>query len=151
MELIGKVPCGTLAGKTHEWNGNFRISENESSVEVGKTKERLNIFDLSGFGPILDYLDFVRCHGEAFGRQHISEVFAGSDVKFTFVCMGKKSISVESAKYFSNVSLMFGNVVRVDEDVIQIDDDNDINHIHENIVHKPLESHWGISKPSRHY
>src|SRR5882724_147177 len=129
MALIGKVPCGTLAGKMCEWNGNFRISKNESLIKVGKTKERLNIFDLSGFGPILDYLDFVRCHGEAFGRQHISEVFAGSDVEFTFVCTGKNSISMESVKYFSNVSLMFSNVVQVDEDVVQIDDDNDINHV----------------------
>src|SRR5882724_8022411 len=140
MALISKVPCGTLVGKMHEWNGNFGISKNESSVKVGETKERLNIFDLLGFGPILDYLDFVRRHGEAFGRQHISEVFAGSDMKFAFVCMGKKSVSMESAKYFSDMSLVFGNVVRVDEDVIQIDDDNDVNHVHKNIVHKPLES-----------
>src|SRR5882724_12053539 len=115
MALISKVPCGTLAGKMCEWNGNFGISENESSIKVGKTKERLTIFDLSGFGPILDYLDFVRCHGEAFWRQHISKVFTGSDVKFTFVCMGKKSVSVESVKYPSDMSLMFSNVVRVDE------------------------------------
>ena len=79
-----------------EWHGDFGISKNESLVKVGKTKEGLNIFDFSGFGPILDYLDSVRGHGEAFRRQHISEVFAGSDMEFTFVCMGKKSASDES-------------------------------------------------------
>src|SRR5882724_9540798 len=151
MALISKVPYGTLVGKTREWNGDFRISENESSVKIAETKERLNIFDFSGFGPILNYLDFVRRHGEAFRRQHISEVFAGSDVKFAFVCTGKKSVSAESVKYFSDVSLVFGNIVRVDEYVVQIDDDNDVNHVRENIVHKPLESRWGISKPFRHY
>src|SRR5882724_542577 len=151
MALISKVPYGTLAGKMHEWNSDFGISKNESSVKIGETKERLNIFDFSGFRPILNYLDFVKRHGEAFGRQHISEVFAGSDVKFAFVCMGKKSISAESAKYFSDVSLVFGNVVRVDEDVVQIDDDNDVHHVCENVVHKMLESCWGISKPFRHY
>src|SRR5882724_8693558 len=134
-----------------EWNGDFGISENESSVKVGKTEKGLNIFDFLGFGPILDYLDFVRGHGEAFGRQHISEVFAGSDVEFAFVCTGKKSVSMESAKYFSDMSLVFGNIVRVDEYIVQIDDDNDVNHVHENVVHKPLESCWGISKPFRHY
>jgi len=35
-------------------------------IEVGKTKERLNILDFSGFGPIFDNLDFVWGHGEAF-------------------------------------------------------------------------------------
>src|SRR5882724_6555283 len=151
MALISKVPYGTLVGKTCEWNGDFRISENESSVKIGETKERLDVFDFPGFGPILDYLDFVRRHGEAFGRQHISQVFAGSDVEFTFVCTGKKSVSAESAKYFSDMSLVFGNIVRVDEYVIQIDDDNDVNHVRENVIHQPLESCRGISKPFRHY
>jgi len=49
------------------------------------------------------------------------------------------------------MSLVFGNVVRVDENVVQIDDDNDVNHVHENVIHKPLESCWGISKSFRHY
>src|SRR5882672_3189100 len=135
----------------HEWNGDFGISINEMTVKVGKAEERLNILDFLGFGPILDYLDFVLGHGEAFGRQHISEVFSGSDMAFAFVCMGKKSVSMESAKYFSDVSLVFSNVVRVDEDVIQIADDNDINHVHEDVIHKLLESHWSSSKPFRHY
>ena len=52
-----------------EWNSDFGISQNESLVKVGETEERLNIFDLSGFRPILDYLDLVRCHGEAFRCQ----------------------------------------------------------------------------------
>src|SRR5882672_1980025 len=127
MALIRKVPRGTLAGKTREWNGDFRMSVNEMMVKVGEAKERLNVLDFSGFWPILDYLDFVLGHGEAFGRQHISEVFAGSDMKFAFVCLGKKSISMVFVKYFSDVSLVFGNVVQVDEDVVQID--NDVNHV----------------------
>src|SRR5882672_3766055 len=151
MALIGKVPRGTLAGKTREWNGDFVISINEMTIEVGKTEEGLNVLDFSGFRPILDYLDFVLGHGEAFGRQNISKVFAGSDVELAFVCMGKKSVSVESAKYFSDVGLVFSNVVRVDEDVVQIDDDNDVNHVHKDVIHKLLESCWSISKPFRHY
>jgi len=79
------------------------------------------------YWPIFDDLDFVWGHGEAFGRWNISEVFAGSDVELTFACMGKKSISVESAEYFPNMVL--GNVVRIDDNVIQIYDDYDVNHI----------------------
>jgi len=61
-----------------------------------------------GSGPILDDLDLVRGHGEAFGRQHVSEVFAGSDVELAFVCTSKQSISMEPTKYFLNVSFVFG-------------------------------------------
>src|SRR5882672_2795531 len=138
MALIRKVPGGTLAGKTHKKNCDFRISINETTVEVGETKEGLNVLDFPGFGPILDNLDLVQGHGEAFGRQHVSEVFAGSDMELTYVCMGKKSVSAEPSEYFLNMSFVLGNVVRIDENVIQVDGDYDINHIHEDVIHKSL-------------
>src|SRR5882672_4899977 len=101
--------------------------------------------------PILDNLDLLQGHGEAFLRQHVSKVFTGSDVELTFVCMGKISISMESSEYFPNMSFVLRNVVRVDKDVIQVDDDYDVNHIRKDVIHESLESCWCISKPFRHY
>jgi len=66
VALIREMPRGTLVGKTHKWNCDFRISMNEVMVEVGKTEERLNILDFLWYWPILDDLDFVQGHGEAF-------------------------------------------------------------------------------------
>src|SRR5882724_10554190 len=150
MALIGEVPRGTLVGKMCKWNSDFRVSKNEMTIEVGKSEERLDVFDFPGFWPILDNSDLVRGHGEAFGGQHISEVFAGSDMELTFVCMGKQSISAEPMKYFLDMSFVFGNVVGIDENVVQIYDDNDADHIHEDVIHKPLKSCRG-SKPFRYY
>ena len=64
---------------------------------------------------------------------------------------GKRSVSTESAEYFPNMEFVLGNVVRIDEDVVQIYDDYNIDHIHENVVHKSLKSGRCISKPFRHY
>src|SRR5467141_2899126 len=114
-------------------------------VEVGETEEGLNVLEFPGFGPILDNLDLVRGHGEAFGRQHVSKVFAGNDVELAFVCMGNKSISVELSEYFLDMGFVLGNVVRVDEDIIQVDDDYDFNHIYKIVIHKLLKSCWCIS------
>src|SRR5882724_4061558 len=75
MALIGKVPGCTLVFKEHKWNGDFRISINETMVEIGKTEERLNVLDFLGFQPALDDLDFVQGHGEAFQGQHVSKIF----------------------------------------------------------------------------
>src|SRR5882724_10966539 len=151
MALISEVPRGTLVGKTRKQNSDFRVSENETTIEVGKSEERLDVFDLLGFRPILDNLDFVRGHGEAFWRQHVSKVFTGSDMELAFVCASKQSISTEPAKYFLNVSFVFGNVVGIDENVVQIYDDNDVDHICEDVIHESLKSCWSISKPFRHY
>src|SRR5882724_932049 len=66
VALIREMQGGTLAGKTHKWNCDFRISVNEATVESGKAKEILNILDFLWYWPILVDLDFVWGHGEAF-------------------------------------------------------------------------------------
>ena len=72
-------------------------------------------------------------------------------MELAFVCMGKKSVSAESAEYFLNMEFVLRNIVRIDEDVVQIYDDYDINHIRENVVHKSLKRSGCISKPFWHY
>ena len=72
-------------------------------------------------------------------------------MELTFVCTGKKSISMESVEYFLNMEFVLGNVVRIDEDPIQIFDDYDVDHICEDVIHKSLKSGSCISKPFRHY
>jgi len=66
------------------------------TVKIGEAKEGLDVFDFPRFRPILNDLSFVGSHSESFGRQHISEVFIGSDMELTFVCMGKKAVSSKS-------------------------------------------------------
>ena len=68
--LIRKVPGGTLMGEMHKWNCDFGISINEVMVKVGETEEEgLDNLDFLGFQPVLDNLDFVQGHGEAFQGQ----------------------------------------------------------------------------------
>ena len=55
-------------GEPHKWNCDLGIFVNEATVEVGESKEGLNVFNLLGLGPVLDNLDFVGCHRKAFRR-----------------------------------------------------------------------------------
>ena len=56
----------------HERNGDFRVFRNETLIAIGKAQERLDNFDLLGFGPILNDLDFVGGHHEAARREYIA-------------------------------------------------------------------------------
>ena len=62
------------------------------SVEVGKSKERLDVFDFSWFGPLMDGLDFVFSHCETFGLQYITEEFDCVFVPFTFAGFSIESV-----------------------------------------------------------
>ena len=58
--------------ETGQRNGDFRVFRDETPIEIGEAQERLDIFDLLGFGPILNDLDFVRGHSEAAWREYIA-------------------------------------------------------------------------------
>jgi len=68
-------------------------------------------------------------------------------MELAFVCTGKKSVSMESVEYVPNMEFVLGNVVGIDEDVIQIYDDYDINHICENVIHKSLKAVGALVSP----
>ena len=52
-------------GEVGEWNGNVRVVQNETPVEISKPQERLYVFDLVGLRPILNDLCFIGCHGKS--------------------------------------------------------------------------------------
>ena len=52
---------------------------------------------------------------------------------------------VRSLQSTPECGLCAQNVVGIDEDVIQIYDDYDIDHIHKDVMHQSLKSFWCIS------
>ena len=63
MDLLGELERDGFASKTGKGNDNFGIVIDESSIEVRKPEERLNVLDSLGFGPVLDDLDLGLVHG----------------------------------------------------------------------------------------
>ena len=59
-------------GEVGEWNGDVRVVWDEVSIEISETQERLYIFNLSRFRPILNDLHFISCHGESTRREDIT-------------------------------------------------------------------------------
>ena len=52
-------------GKAGEQNGDVGVVWDEMPVEISETQERLYIFNLLRFRPILNDLYFISCHGES--------------------------------------------------------------------------------------
>ena len=72
-------------------------------------------------------------------------------MKLALIGSDKESISLESLEYLLNMGLVLRHIVRVDENVVQIDDDGDIDHICKNVIHKSLKGCKCIGKAFRHY
>jgi len=66
--LIGEIPRRSIVGQAGERNNNVRVIMNEAMVEVGESKERLDVLDFAGFWPVLNSLDLLWRHGEALQR-----------------------------------------------------------------------------------
>ena len=111
----------------------------------------MNVFDLAGFQPIKDGLHFVSSHAEFVRHKNVSEVFHTVLVKLAFPGIGVKAMFPELVEDFFDVLFVLGHVVRVDEDVIEVDNDTDIEKVAEDVVHETLEGCGGIGKSEGHH
>ena len=80
-----------------ERNGDVRVIEDKTTTEVGEAKKRLDVFDLSRFGPIVDRFDFVFSHCETFGSEYITKEFNCVFVPFTFAGFSIESVFLEAS------------------------------------------------------
>ena len=58
---------------------------------------------------------------------------------------------MESAEYFPDMLFVLGEVVGIDQYVVQIDNDVNVHHIGEDVIHEPLKSCRSVSKAFQHY
>ena len=65
LAFLSKRPWSVLPGKTGQRGDNTRVAIYEATVEIGETKERLNILHFTGFQPIEDGFNLVFGHVEA--------------------------------------------------------------------------------------
>ena len=58
LARVRKITGNIFLGKASEGNDNVRVIMDEMTIEVSKTKERLNVFNIPGLRPVKDSLYF---------------------------------------------------------------------------------------------
>ena len=111
----------------------------------------MNILDFLGLQPVLNNIDFVIEHSKTRKRKDVSQIFYQLRVEFAFFCFSIKVSLTETLEYFFNMSVMFKNVVWVDEYIIQIDHNTNIQKVRENVIYKLLEDYRSIGETKGHY
>jgi hypothetical protein len=61
-----------------------------------------------------------------------------------FIWSGIQSILPETLEYLSDMFLVIPEVVRVNEDVIEVADNGDVQEVQENVIHKMLKGGQSI-------
>jgi hypothetical protein len=134
-----------------EGSGDFRVAIDELMIEVGEAKEGLNVLDFPQFWPIEDGLHFVFSHAESVRGKDVSEVFHTVPVEFAFPGIGIQAMLPESAEDFFDMLFVLGHIVRVDQDVIEVDNDTDVEEVAKDVIHELLKGRRGIGKSKGHY
>ncbi|KIO01093.1 hypothetical protein M404DRAFT_151159 [Pisolithus tinctorius Marx 270] len=137
VALLGKVPRSTLLHEASEWNNDVRVVVNESSVEIHKAEERLDVSHLPQLRPVADCLNLLSGHGETGGRKNITEVLNGVRVKLTLLQLGIKAMLLKAAEYLFYMFTVYH--------------DADIEHVCKDAIDELLESHRHVSQTEWHY
>ncbi|KIO04681.1 hypothetical protein M404DRAFT_142739, partial [Pisolithus tinctorius Marx 270] len=131
--LLGKVPRSTLSHEASERNDNVGVVINESSVEICKAEERLDVLHLPWLRPVADCLNLLSRHGETGGRKNITEVLDGVGVKLALLPLGTKAMLSKAAEY-----LFYMFAMR-------------LHHVCKDAIDESLESCRHVSQTEWHY
>ena len=71
-------------------------------------------------------------------------------MKFAFVCACEEVILPGPPKDFFYVFAVVCSIVRIDEDIVEVDNNGDVKHIGKDVVDKVLESHGCIGRSKWH-
>ncbi|KIN99891.1 hypothetical protein M404DRAFT_153794, partial [Pisolithus tinctorius Marx 270] len=137
VALLRKVPRSTLSCEVSEWNDDVGVVINESSVEICKTKEGLDVSHLPWLRPVMDCLNLLSRHGETGGRKNITEVLNGVRVELTLLWLGIKTMLSKVVEYLFYMLAVYH--------------DTDIEHVCKDAINESLAGCRHISQPKGHY
>ncbi|KIO01805.1 hypothetical protein M404DRAFT_149226, partial [Pisolithus tinctorius Marx 270] len=120
-------PRSTLSHEASEQNNNVRVVINESSIEIRKTKEGLDVSHLPWLRPVMDCLNLLSRHGETGWRENVAEVLNRVRVKLALLWLGIETM------------------------LLKVYHDADIEHVHKDAINKLLEGCRRISQTKWHY
>ena len=81
----------------------------------------MNVLHLLRFGLVLDNFDFVLGHFKAIRRKDVAQIFNRFGMKLTLVRASKKTVFAEPPKYFLDLISVHSEVIRVNENIVKID------------------------------
>jgi len=147
----GPVPLEVFLGEVDEGAGDVRIVGNESSVEIGKAKERAYVFYFCGGWPFGDSVKFDGVHSELTRFDDHSKVVYFTGGEFTLLEFEVEIQLGHSLEDSFGVFFMVSGVRGEDEEVVHIDNEPTFcDHISKGVVHKSLESGRGVGEAKEH-
>src|SRR3984893_16370784 len=121
------------------------------AVEIGKSKERLCVFNLLQSGRFLYGFNFSHVHRKSSQRQYKSKVLHSFSMKFTLRQVQEETILPEPLEYLSDMFDMLFQILGVNKDVVQIHHNIGVKEVRENVIHEVLECGRGICEPKGHH
>jgi len=115
-----------FVGEAGERNNNVGKIINEATIKISKTKKRLHILNLPRVGPVLDDLNLVGSHKQFFRSENVTEILHPIFMKFAFLGFRIQTVLPQASEDFLDLLAVSSSVGRVNEDVVQIDNNTNV-------------------------
>ena len=102
------------------------VSVNETTIEIGKTKKRLEILNLGRLWPFCDGFELLGVHLNAVSTDDVAQVFDFRAIKLALSCIGTKLSITEAVEDQTNMPIMLFLGFGENENVVEVDNTNDV-------------------------
>ena len=140
-----EVEFGVFLKKLREWVDNTGIAADETPVEVGEAEELLEFFHSARCWPVQYGRYFVLRHADAGRGDDEAQELRLPCRELAFGRGAVEFVLNKALQHSADVGRVLFDFLGEDEDVVEIDEDNDVQHISEHVVHEVLKNGRRIS------
>ena len=133
-----------VRGEPGQGGGDGAVVPDEPAVEVGEAQKPLEASAVRGCRPLLHCLDLLRIHPHISGGNDVPQEVGLGAGELTFLGLHEQAVLQESLQDQPNMGLVLFRTLGEDEDVIQVDEGESVDHVPEDVIDEGLEDGRGV-------
>jgi hypothetical protein len=139
FRLVRPFEFDFFSREVRERSGDLTITFDETPIEIGETEEYLDIVRRLWAFPSKDRFDFGWIHVNTLRGDHEPEKRHFCSMELAFLRLDIETGFLESLENQTDMALVFFEGIRIDQEIIEVDNEEFIEVVAKLVVHKMLE------------
>ena len=137
-------------GQVSERCGDGVVAPDEPPIKIGESQESLEGLPVGGSGPLLHRSHLLGVHGDAAGGDDVAGKCCGGAQELAFLGLDEQPVLEEVLEDLADVTLVRPSILGENQDVIQINKYELVDHVPLDVVHQGLEDSRRVREPEQH-
>ncbi|XP_070304212.1 uncharacterized protein [Salvelinus sp. IW2-2015] len=150
--VSSRGPCERNLGRGEgiQGGGQGAVTPGKAAIEVGEPQEALQLHHGRRQGPFHHRFHLLGIHLDTLSRDDVAQKGNAGAMELALFHLNEQLVLQKALENLPDIEHMFLGGAAEDEDVINVDEDEPVQHVAENVIHQSLEHGRGVGEAKGH-